>query len=170
MAKFKNIPQLTIAPSYRTNVSWDYIESTIERWDDLDLNPDFQRGHVWTKEQQIAFVEFCLRGGYSSREILFNHPGWQTDYIGEMVIVDGKQRLEAVRAFMRNDIPAFGYLFKEYEDHIPLSNCDLVFCVNNLKTRAEVLQWYLEFNTGGTPHSNEEIQKVKDLLEKEKMK
>lgn len=27
----------------------------------LQLNPVFQRGHVWTKEQQIAFMEyFCV--------------------------------------------------------------------------------------------------------------
>ena len=24
----------------------------------LELNPDFQRGHVWTEQQQIAFLEY----------------------------------------------------------------------------------------------------------------
>ena len=27
----------------------------------LQLNPDFQRGHVWTEEQQIAWIEYHLR-------------------------------------------------------------------------------------------------------------
>ena len=29
----------------------------------LQFNPDFQRGHVWTEGQQIAFMEFLLKGG-----------------------------------------------------------------------------------------------------------
>jgi len=37
--------------------------------------------------------------------------------------------------------------------------------VNNLKTRKEVLQWYIEFNSGGTVHTDAEIQRVKKLLE-----
>ena len=44
---------------------------------------------------------------------------------------------------------------------------DLLFNVNNLKTKAEVLVWYIEFNTGGTVHTEEEINKVKMLLENE---
>ena len=38
------------------------------------------------------------------------------------------------------------------------------FNVNNLQTREELLTWYLEMNTGGTPHSDEEIERVKGLL------
>jgi hypothetical protein len=39
--------------------------------------------------------------------------------------------------------------------------------INDLKTKKEVLQWYLDFNTGGTVHTEEEIVKVKKLLEQE---
>ena len=44
-------------------------------------------------------------------------------------------------------------------------SCDFLFNVNNLKTRADVLRWYLEMNTGGTPHSKEEIKRVEELYE-----
>ncbi len=40
--------------------------------------------------------------------------------------------------------------------------------VNSLKTKREVLTWYIQMNAGGTPHSNDEIAKVQKLLEKEK--
>ena len=33
----------------------------------LQLNPDFQRGHVWTEDQQVKFLEFILRGGKTGR-------------------------------------------------------------------------------------------------------
>jgi len=53
-------------------VMWGHLESTIAEYADthgipgslgLNLDPDFQRAHVWTEDKQIAFVEFCLRGG-----------------------------------------------------------------------------------------------------------
>ena len=40
----------------------------------------------------------------------------------------------------------------------------MIFHVNDLKTKKEVLQWYIEMNTGGTPHSQEEILRVKNML------
>jgi hypothetical protein len=37
--------------------------------------------------------------------------------------------------------------------------------VNSLLTKADVLRWYIQFNAGGTPHTAEEIEKVKALLQ-----
>lgn len=34
--------------------------------------------------------------------------------------------------------------------------------MNDLKTEKEVLQWYIDMNSGGTPHSNMEIERVKE--------
>lgn len=134
----------------------------------LDLNPDFQRGHVWTREQQSAYVEYILRGGMSGRELYFNCVGWQGNYKGPFVIVDGKQRLEAVRKFLRNEIPICGgYYYKDIEGKLP-TTAQFIICVNSLPTRDKVLKWYLEMNSGGTPHTPEELARVKTLLEKEK--
>lgn len=84
-----------------------------------------------------------------------------------MVLVDGKQRLEAVRRFLENEIPAFGVFYNDYEDKWRLGNFDFIIVVNNLKTRREVLQWYVDLNAGGTPHTDDEINKVHALMEKE---
>jgi hypothetical protein len=82
-----------------------------------------------------------------------------------MVLVDGKQRLLAVRRFLADEIRAFGKLYSEYG---PLSgtrtNGMIKFNVNDLETRAEVLDWYLSLNAGGTAHQPEEIERVKNLL------
>ena len=37
--------------------------------------------------------------------------------------------------------------------------------VNDLQTKREVLQWYIEMNSGGTPHTEAEIERVKKLME-----
>lgn len=59
----------------------------------------------------------------------------------------------------------FGYLYSEFEDETDIIRHSLAVNINDLKTKREVLQWYIEMNAGGTPHSEEEIARVKKLLE-----
>lgn len=165
----RDIPQFTRTGNYQINVAWSYIEQTLESFAPLEMDPDFQRGHVWNESKQVAFVEFILRGGKSSRVIYFNAPGWNGRGIsGVTQLVDGKQRLEAVRRFMANEIPVLGGSFyRDFTDRIRLVGHDFIFCVNDLATRAEVLQWYLDLNTGGVVHTDDEIAKVQRLLAEE---
>lgn len=41
----------------------------------------------------------------------------------------------------------------------------MVININDLKTKKEVLRWYIQMNAGGTPHSDGEIQRVKEMME-----
>jgi hypothetical protein len=170
--RFKDIPKFTQRCNYRINVSWDYLREHLADWkkSGLDLDPDFQRAHVWTREQKIAYVEYALRGGMSGQEIYFNCPQWSMGHraAGQFVLVDGKQRLQAVLDFLEGRIPAFGSLFPEYTDKLRMLDAGFIFNVNELATRAQVLRWYLEMNTGGTPHTEAEIDKVKKMLETKK--
>ncbi len=170
--KFKHIKQLTRG-RYTCDVMWSDLEEKLGNWTSrtpkLDLDPEFQRGHVWTEKQQRAYVEFCLQGGTGSNIIRFNCAGWQNDYRGPFVLVDGKQRLEAVRRFLRNEIDAFGYLYKEFEDRLPF-DVGFVFQIADLKRYEDVLCWYLEINTGGVVHTEEELSKVVAMLSKEREK
>lgn len=82
---------------------------------------------------------------------------------GEFVCVDGLQRITACLRFLNNEIPVFGHFLSEYEDS--LSNLiALEFVINDLPTKKDVLKWYIELNTGGTVHSEEEIARVKNML------
>lgn len=169
MPKFSDIKQFTRTGSYNVNVPWLSLERHLESWTReppyLDLEPDFQREHVWTVTQQRAYIEYILRGGRSGRILYFNCPGWNIGEMGQMVIVDGKQRLQAVRHFLSNNFGVFGgNYFKDYTDILRPVKCDFIFSVNDLETRQEVLQWYLEMNSGGTPHTEGELDKVRNLL------
>jgi hypothetical protein len=166
--KFKDIKQFPFA-SYQVDISWDYLEDSLVHYnkeDRLDFDPEFQRGYVWTKEQQIAYVEYQLRGGFSGKDVFFNHPNWMTTYEGKMVLVDGKQRLTAVLAFLRNEIPAFGFYYRDFEDKIGFAHVNFKFHINNLKTEKEVVEWYLGFNTGGSIHTEEDLKPAKELLKR----
>lgn len=166
---FRKISQFPKA-NYCVTQPWDHLERWIQRETEdlkLNLNPDFQRAHVWSREQQSAYVEYQLRGGTSGRDLYFNHPGWMADWHGEFVIVDGKQRLEAVRAFLRDEVLAFGFRCSQFKHRLGASGPYFQVHVANLQTRADLLRWYLAINTGGTPHSTVEIAKVRKMLKVE---
>lgn len=171
--KFSDIPQLTIPAHYRVTQSWTNLIEALAHYTDLsrtcslDLNPEFQRGHVWTEEQQIAYVEFKLRGGSGSDALQFNCVGWMRDYKGPFVLVDGKQRLTAVLKFLHNEIKVFGTFYEDFEGSLGSMDPSFLFCINNLPDMKSVLQWYLEINSGGTPHTKEELDKVRGMLKKQ---
>lgn len=167
ITKFSEIPQFTRPANYTVNVHWKYLEDNISRYAEhgLEMDPEFQRLHVWTEQQQIRYIEFILRGGKSGRDIQWNCAGWMHNFKGPMYLVDGKQRIQAVRRFFNNEIPVFGTLFKDFEDKYLWSSCDFVFHVNNLDTYTEVVQWYIDLNGGGTPHTEDEIEKARKILE-----
>lgn len=166
--KFKELPAFTRCRDNGEHVPLHhlkrYVAMQIKEFG-LILEPAFQRGHVWTDQQQIEFVEFQLRGGKTGKDLYFNDPrynNWDNPY-AEYVCVDGLQRLTALLKFLSNEIPVFGHYYSEFED-VPY-DVSMYWHINDLATQKEVLQWYLEMNSGGTPHSKEELDRVKELLE-----
>jgi len=164
---YKDIPRFPHS-SYEIDVQWPYIEGHLKDCisDGLDLDPDYQRGHVWTQAQQIAFVEFCLMGGEVGRTIIVNAPAWNngSSYKGS-TLVDGKQRLEAVRKFIRDELPIFGgHTRSQIKGELRMFMGRFKWRVVALKTREDVLRLYLSLNAGGTPHAAEEIERVRAML------
>jgi len=171
--KFTDIPKYTKRPSYHVNTEIDYIEGWIQnKIDELGLQmiPDFQRGHDWTKEQQIAYIEYLLRGGQSGRDFYFNRIGGFNDFRdtnAHFVCVDGLQRITAILAFLHNEIPVFGHYLKEFEEKLRFADVYFSMYVNDLSSKKDVLIWYLEMNSGGTPHKPEELEKVRNMIKSE---
>ena len=169
---FKDIPQLTPYGSWHADFDLRGFVREIDRMvaeDGLQLNPDFQRGNVWTEAQQIAYVEFILRGGHTARTVYLNNPNWnrrKNDRYTDFVCVDGLQRITSISRFLKNDLPAFGLFYDQFEGAIRILNT-MQININDLQTRKEVLQWYVDFNAGGTVHSDAEIARVKALIAEE---
>jgi hypothetical protein len=86
------------------------------------------------------------------------------DWEGEFVLVDGKQRINAVRIFLENRLKIFGYYFKEYSGRFDSIICDFVFHINNLKDYNEVIKWYVSMNSGGSIHTEEDIKRALNCL------
>jgi hypothetical protein len=168
---FKSIPQFIESGNWECDFDLDSLFPQLKRWREaygLDLDSDFQRLHIWTEEQQVAWLKFFLRGGKTGKTLYFNcamfggRPESGTKINDEMVLVDGKQRLESLRRFVYDELEVFGSKFSEFTDRFRAQS--LKINMNVLKTRAEVIRWYIELNAGGTPHTAEEIEKAKRLL------
>ena len=88
--------------------------------------------------------------------------------IGDFVCVDGLQRITSILKFLNNELYVFDNVFlDDFDDKEYLLRMnDVKINVNNLQTRKEVLQWYIDCNSGGTIHSDKEIDRVKNLLKK----
>ena len=171
ITKFRDIPQFTKSGSWQADFDFemllDFIDDQIET-NNLQLNPDFQRGHIWTEDQQIKWLEFFLRGGKTGRVLYFNKPDWNISVpegsYYDFVCVDVVQIITSIRLFVNNEIKVFGSYINEYEDKMSLVRNCIHVNINDLKSKKDVLQWYIDMNDGGTPHTTEEIARVKQLL------
>lgn len=168
-------------PQSAYEVSWflNSLEATLaahakgqeEQGGSFELNPDFQRGHVWTPEQQVAYVESFLRGA-APATILFNCPSFSDHARGDLnrqsfVCVDGLQRLTALRGFIAGTVKPFGLGVEAFEK----TNFDptrpglrVTVKVYSIANRADLLRFYLALNTGGTIHTADELNRVRALI------
>jgi hypothetical protein len=166
--RFEDIPPIAAA-RYEVDVSWLHLEMNLASYAEqgLNLDPDFQRPHVWTESQQVRFVEHMLAGGTSPRHIYFNAPRWREGK-GPIELIDGKQRLAAARKFLRNELGVFGgHLYCDMGQMTSVG-IQFRFHVHSFQTRAEVLEWYLQMNSGGSVHTEEEIARVQAMLDAER--
>lgn len=108
---------VTLTPTTRPAAS--LVRDTISG--DLDLNPPYQRGQVWTRQQQVALIRSTLLGiplpsiTVNNREafqggVAVDEPLW--------VCIDGKQRLTALRAWWTGDlaVPASWFAPEDVEN------------------------------------------------------
>ena len=165
--KFSDIKTLPFG-MYACDVSWNMLDDWLKSHEDFNINMDpfFQRGYVWSKEQKTAYVEYILRGGMSGKDVFWNHPYWMHfgNTIGELVLVDGKQRIDAVLGFLHDEVTAFGHKFSEYEGNMRMELATFRMHVNNIEDMKEIVEWYVGLNTGGAIHTKDDLKPALEFL------
>lgn len=171
-----NVIQPLHAAKWQSDFRWFDLERSLARlaadYGGLDLCPDFQRGHVWSSDQQRHFIENCLRAVVPSSAFLiqFNCPEWgepdsETDLPVGLQCVDGLQRYTAVTEFVKGNVKPFGFTATELAGtHFSPKRMNMKVAIHGFTKRADLLSQYLALNAGGTPHSAEEIARVRSLL------
>lgn len=153
---------------YTVNVDLSYLKEHFEHWSKdgmLIMEPEWQRGHVWNKKQKSSYMEYFLKGGTTGRNIYFNCSSWMGNFNTPIYCVDGLQRITAALDFLDNKIPAFGYLFKEFEDRLRMVDVQFIFHMLKIRSKRELLNVYIDMNSGGTPHNPKEIKRIEKMLE-----
>ena len=174
--------------NYAIHLGWDYLEDHLQKEEavGLELNPDFQRGHTWTLAQRVAYIEHVLLGGEVGKAILVGQtlgPGGRdvvnradgSIYVPNYTLVDGKQRMESVRMFLRGEFRVFpgigrrtdGYRWQDLGRSLTRSlGAAFEWRRVVLPTRAAICKLYLKLNAGGTPHTPEELDRARELAAK----
>jgi hypothetical protein len=84
----KRMPDEKIIESNRVT-----IRSLIANWEYYYNIPDWQRGPVWAKPKQRGFIRTLLEGNYANAIVFYPENG-------KRYVLDGQQRLNAIRAFV----------------------------------------------------------------------
>lgn len=156
----------------------------VEELDDglVDLAPPYQRGSVWTEDQQVELVRSLLARTPIPAIIVNNRatPAWlQANGTSPReaggppyAVVDGRQRMEALRAWFRGDlaVPASWFADDEVAETVdtddgPYTTYDrltlerrrnfnqeakIPYAAASLATEREEAELYLRVNGGGT--------------------
>jgi hypothetical protein len=146
------------------------LEKGLKTWN-IDVDPEYQRDHVWTDEQRSAFLGYWLQGGTIPTLWVWEPPSTKED-TGEArpELIDGKQRLTALLKWWHNEIAANvdgRMIFADQTNRRFRAKFAIHVTFVRLASRADVLRFYLRLNGGGTPHSANELQRVRMLLDKE---
>jgi len=115
--------------------------------------PDFQRGLVWSDEQNLRLIESVYRGipigSYSVNFSSDDLPPRVTN-----VLIDGQQRLNALNEYWEDRIVYRGYRWSELtrRQRGPVYRTMFPQMRTNSKDENEVREYYNAMNFGGTDH------------------
>lgn len=154
--------------TYRVDTGLRRLKDTLEHYD-INLNPEYQRDHVWTEEQESKFVGALLENHDAIPPFWFN---WTNKRLSAEV-VDGKQRLKACLRWLGNEFAAVCPCGEEVW-HKELCEIDLRGISTTVTMswkfveldEIEVMKFYLRLNSGGTIHSQHELDRVRNLITK----
>ncbi len=145
---------------------------------DKDGNKQYyQRPFVWTREDKQLLIESIYQGNDCGKILIRKHSFAYLDKMGERGetelffadLVDGKQRLNAIREFIEGEFPDFnGNYFSDLS-----ARAQNKFTNNQLMSYAEMpeettdentIKQFLKLNFAGVPQSKEHITWVKEIM------
>jgi len=144
----------------------------------LDLDPEYQRGNVWTMPQKVALVESVFKNIDIGKFTIIKRPwGSNPDKpehpSGKLYeMLDGKQRVTALHEFYCGRFKYKGMYFyelhprdRDHFKHYPVSYAEA-----NPMTNEQKYRYFLKLNTTGTPVDTAHLRKVRELWLKEQSK
>jgi hypothetical protein len=124
-------------------------------YDNVDFDPPYQRGVVWTLDQQEQFMGHLISGGEVLPLVFQRVPD-----MGNAEILDGKQRATSIVRWLKGEIGA--RLFDGRNIHVSDITAGLGIVEIRIKyvnlPFEERKKFYVKLNSAGTPHTVELLQ------------
>ena len=134
---------------------------------DQFIIPEYQRDLVWSDKQKVNLIKSIMTG-VPIGTFVFARQAYDKQTLKKLptriyYLLDGQQRLNAIKGFLDNEFAMDGYFFNDlpYLDKrtfIDFHNFDSM--IINEPTLEQELDFYLTLNFGGTAHTKEDLEKI----------
>jgi hypothetical protein len=174
LAEIKEAESLVLDDDIRFQYSQRDLSSLINtylRSHGIDLEPEYQRGNVWTLAQKVNLIDSIFNNIDIGKFAVIKRQwgSWESEgskpYLYEML--DGKQRLTAIVEYYTGQ---FLYKGKSYDDLSPFDKHHFkYYSISEAETepltKAQKYRYFLKLNTTGTPVDPEHMEKVAMMLD-----
>lgn len=119
--------------------------------------PPWQRGIVWTEEQQIRLLESAWRGLNIGTYTINRSPKYEGRF--DNLLIDGQQRLYSLQRYFKDQFPVFGYRWSEVTEVDRrgfLMSRHFSSYITKTDNENYLREYYNMMNFGGTAHKESE--------------
>lgn len=130
----------------------------------IELNPEYQRGNVWTLEDKVSLIDSILNEIEIGRMVMMKRP--YSDSRKHMYeVIDGKQRLTTLIEFFEDRFEYNGLKYSElnYLDKHQFNGTQIAIIETDELSTEQVLEFFIRVNTSGRPVDPEHLEKVKAM-------
>jgi len=129
----------------------------------IDFDVEYQRDHVWKLADKIALIDSIFNNIDIGKFVLV-----QRDYSSDVFyeVLDGKQRLTAIRDFYEDRFKYNGYYYSELSrmDKHKFGNHSITLGYLENPNKEAIFDSFIKLNTCGKPMAKKHIDHVKKLL------
>ena len=130
----------------------------------LDLNPDYQRGNVWSSDDKTLLIDSIFKNIDIGKFTIIKRPFKENDQSYE--ILDGKQRIITLIEFFEDRFTYKGLKFSElhWRDQNHFEHYNISYSEASHLSHEQKYRYFLNLNVTGKPIDPEHINHVKKLL------
>lgn len=137
----------------------------------LDMNPEYQRGLVWTDKQKESLIDSIFRNIDIGKFAIIRRK-FSEDLTHFYEVLDGKQRIQTLIDFYECRFTYKGKTFNElhWMDRNHFVNYSISWAETEPLTNEQKYRYFLKLNVSGVPISKEHLERVKEMWIKERLK
>ncbi|MCK9371225.1 DUF262 domain-containing protein, partial [Candidatus Dojkabacteria bacterium] len=166
-----DVKQTSFAPENNTifdRYSTSSIEGLLTKalYFGTNSNPTYQRGYVWTEEDEVRLIDSVFNGSDIGKFIFLTYP-WP---IEDDDVLDGKQRLNTLVRFTTSQFQYNGLYWHQLSkvDRYKFEGRLVQYVEIDAKnfTEADKLRLFLQVNAAGVPQDESHLSAIRQQLAK----